>query len=153
MPTISRRDPAPTGQDSPAQAHTGGDPDCAERRRILVIAIIAALASALLNAVAAYFEQAATKRVRGDQDVPASQWGTLIKEPRWLGGQLADVTAFGLTAVALAFGGLILVEPLLVMSLPFAVGLRIVRRHPSRCSRSATRSWAWFSAFSGSTRR
>jgi drug/metabolite transporter (DMT)-like permease len=79
--------------------------------------------------VAAYFEQAATKRVRGDQDVPASQWGALIKKPRWLGGQLADVTAFGLTAVALAFGGLILVEPLLVMSLPFAVGLRIALRH------------------------
>jgi drug/metabolite transporter (DMT)-like permease len=93
------------------------------------IAIVLALGAALSNAAAAFFEQDAAKRVEGDQDVPLSQWWNLIKQQRWLGGQLADVSAFGLQAVALAFGGLIVVEPLLVMSLPFAVGLRLLFQH------------------------
>lgn len=88
-----------------------------------------ALGAALCNAAAAFFEQSAAKEVKGDQDVPLSQWWNLIKQPRWLGGQVADVSAFGLQAVALGFGGLIVVEPLLVMSLPFAVALRLLFQH------------------------
>lgn len=101
---------------------------------MIVIAIAAALLAAACNATAAFFEQGAAKSVEGDQNVPASQWWNLITRPRWLGGQLADVSAFGLQAVGLAFGGLILVEPLLIMSLPFAVALRVLVQHerPSR---------------------
>jgi hypothetical protein len=71
--------------------------------------------------------------VRGDEDVPPSQLWALVRQPRWLGGQVSDVGAFLVQAVALAFGALILVEPLLVMSLPFAVALRaLVRRQHLR---------------------
>jgi uncharacterized membrane protein len=95
----------------------------------LIIAVLAALAAAFFNALAAFLEQGATKRVEGDEDVPLSQLWALARQPRWLAGQASDVTAFLVQAVALAFGSLILVEPLMVMSLPFAIALRAVFRH------------------------
>lgn len=113
----------------PAAQSTGWRARAGEGGITLVIAVVAALASAFFNALAAFLEQGATKRLGGDQGGPLAQMWALLKQPRWLAGQGSDVTAFLVQAVALGFGALILVEPLLVMSLPFAVALRAAIRH------------------------
>lgn len=99
------------------------------RGRTLVIAVIAALAAAFFNALAKFLQQGATKRLDGEESLRLSQMGALVKQPRWLAGEGSDVMAFLVQAVALGFGALILVQPLLVMALPFAVALRAVVGH------------------------
>lgn len=79
-------------------------------------------------------QQGATKRLETTQSVPPRQFIRLIVQPRWLAGQSSDALAFVLQAVALGFGALIFVEPLMVMSLPFSVLLRAwtTRQRPGR---------------------
>ena len=101
---------------------------------MIVVSVIAALCAAVSNSLASYFQQGADKRLPSDQSVSPSQIPQLFKEPRWLLGQLFDVSAFLLQAVALAFGTLVFVEPLLALSLPVTVGIRSwsARDWPSR---------------------
>lgn len=101
---------------------------------MIVVAVVAALAAACSNSVAAYLQQGANKRLSSGESVPPSKLPALVREPRWLAGQVFDVSAFLLQAVALAFGTLVFVEPLLVLSLPVSVGLRAwsARQRPSR---------------------
>ncbi|HEX6515379.1 MAG TPA: DMT family transporter [Nocardioidaceae bacterium] len=101
---------------------------------MIVVAVVAALAAACSNSLAAYLQQGANKRLSSRGSVPPSKLPVLVREPRWLLGQVFDVSAFLLQAVALAFGTLVFVEPLLVMSLPVSVGLRAwsARQRPGR---------------------
>ncbi len=100
---------------------------------MVVVAVIAALAAAFSNSTAAYLMQGADKQLKSD-DVRPSQMLVLLRHPRWLAGQGFDASAFVLQAVALAFGTLLFVEPLLVVSLPISVALRAwsTRRWPGR---------------------
>jgi F0F1-type ATP synthase assembly protein I len=100
---------------------------------MVVVAILAALGAAGSNSLAAYLQQSADKDLSGDS-VSLSDVPTLLRHPRWLFGQVFDVSAFLLQAVALAFGTLVFVEPMLVMSLPITVGLQAwsKRRRPGR---------------------
>ena len=100
---------------------------------MVVISIVAALAAAFSNSMAAYLMQGADKQLESDEIGPR-QLPVLLKHPRWLAGQGFDALAFVLQAVALAFGTLLFVEPLLVMSLPITVALRAwsARRWPGR---------------------
>jgi hypothetical protein len=101
---------------------------------MIVVSVIAALCAAVSNSLASYFQQGADKRLPSDESVPLSQVPKLVTQPRWLLGQVFDVSAFLLQAVALAFGTLVFVEPLLAMSLPVTVGVRSwsARRWPGR---------------------
>ena len=101
---------------------------------MIVVSVIAALCAAVSNSLASYFQQGADKRLPGDESVPLSQVPRLFAQPRWLLGQVFDISAFLLQAVALAFGTLVFVEPLLAMSLPVTVGVRSwsARRWPGR---------------------
>ncbi len=58
----------------------------------------------------------------------------LVRDPRWLAGALGDTAAFGMQAVALGFGSLLLVQPIIVTQLVFALPLaaRWAGRRPSR---------------------
>ena len=85
-----------------------------------LIAVVAALGSSLAYAITAVTEQLATKRVRRRRALSPELLLDLIKQPLWLAGIGANVASFVLQVVALRFGPLALVEPILVCDLIFA---------------------------------
>jgi drug/metabolite transporter (DMT)-like permease len=82
-----------------------------------VLAILAALGSALLVAVASVLQH------RAGQGPTKRALGQVLRHPLWLFGALAGVAGFALHVVALASGTLALVQPLLVCGLLFALPL------------------------------
>ncbi len=83
-------------------------------------AVVAALGSALAYAITAVTEQLGTKRVKRRRALSPELLLDLIKQPLWLAGIAANVASFALQVVALRFGPLALVEPILVFDLIFA---------------------------------
>lgn len=69
----------------------------------------------------------------------------LVRDPRWLAGSLGDTAAFAMQAVALGFGSLLLVQPLIVTQLVFALPLAAwwAGRRPSAGSWRGPRCWLW----------
>jgi hypothetical protein len=85
-----------------------------------LIAVVAALGSSLAYAITAVTEQLSTKRVQRRRALSPELLLDLIKQPLWLAGVAANVASFALQVVALRFGPLALVEPILVCDLIFA---------------------------------
>jgi hypothetical protein len=85
-----------------------------------LIAVVAALGSSLAYAITAVTEQLSTKRVQRRRALSPELLLDLIKQPLWLAGIAANVASFALQVVALRFGPLALVEPILVCDLIFA---------------------------------
>ena len=85
-----------------------------------LIAVVAALGSSLAYAITAVTEQLATKRVQRRRALSPELLLDLLKQPLWLAGIGANVASFVLQVVALRFGPLALVEPILVCDLIFA---------------------------------
>jgi hypothetical protein len=83
-------------------------------------AVVAALGSSLAYAITAVTEQLSTKRVKRRSALSPRLLLDLIKQPLWLAGIGANVASFVLQVVALRFGPLALVEPILVCDLIFA---------------------------------
>jgi len=105
--------------------------------RTLVVA--AALASAVFIAIGIVVRQRATMDVPADQGVSTVMLATLLRRRLWWAGTGAAVTGYGFQAVALAFGSLTLVAPLLVSALLFALPLSA-----RLAGRSVTRvEWVW----------
>lgn len=80
-----------------------------------------ALAAALLFAAASVLQQRAASEAPGDRRVRVGLLWHLVRRPMWLLGYGADWVAFGLQAAALATGSLLVVQPLLVTGLLFAL--------------------------------
>ncbi|HWG73035.1 MAG TPA: DMT family transporter [Acidimicrobiales bacterium] len=95
----------------------------------MVIAIIAAVASAAAFAVASVVQQMAARRAPRDDTMSLRLLVDLVRQPMWLGGVVASVVAFGLQALALGFGPLVLVQPLIVLEMVFALPLAARLRH------------------------
>jgi len=85
-----------------------------------LIAVVAALGSSLAYAITAVTEQLGTHRVKSRRALSPELLLDLIKQPLWLAGIGANVASFALQVVALRFGPLALVEPILVCDLIFA---------------------------------
>ena len=85
-----------------------------------LIAVVAALGSSLAYAITAVTEQLGTHRVKRRRALSPELLLDLIKQPLWLAGIGANVASFALQVVALRFGPLALVEPILVCDLIFA---------------------------------
>jgi len=85
-----------------------------------LIAVVAALGSSLAYGITAVTEQLSTKRVRRRRALSPALLLDLLKQPLWLAGIAANVASFVLQVVALRFGPLALVEPILVFDLIFA---------------------------------
>jgi hypothetical protein len=85
-----------------------------------VIAVVAAFGSALAYAITAVTEQLSTKRVKRRRALSPELLLDLIKQPLWLAGVGANVASVALQVVALRFGPLALVEPILVFDMIFA---------------------------------
>jgi hypothetical protein len=83
-------------------------------------AVVAALGSSLAYAITAVTEQLGTKRVKRRRALSPELLLDLLKQPLWLAGIAANVASFALQVVALRFGPLALVEPILVCDLIFA---------------------------------
>ena len=83
------------------------------------VAVACALAAAALIAVGSVAQQRSAAAVP-DTDALV---GTLLRSPRWWAGILGDGGSYLLQIVALAFGSVLLVQPLLVASLLFALPL------------------------------
>lgn len=109
--------------------------------RLPVIALSAALAllAALAFAIATVAQQRAAAR-SSDEDARglAFVW-QLMRRPQWWAGTGGNVFGYGLQAVALGIGSLLIVQPILVTSLLFALPLSAHLSH----RRLPQAVWVW----------
>ncbi|AQA05441.1 hypothetical protein BVC93_27105 [Mycobacterium sp. MS1601] len=87
------------------------------------LTVISALLAAVFMAVGIVVRQRATLDVPPEAGVSPVMLQTLVRRPLWWAGTLAAVVGYGFQAAALAHGSLILVQPLLVSALLFALPL------------------------------
>lgn len=105
------------------------------------LVVAAALAGAVFTAIGIVVRQRATMDVPADQGVSTLMVKTLLHRPLWWAGTGAAVTGYAFQALALAYGSLLLVAPLLVATLLFALPLSAWVSH-RRVGRAA---WGWAS--------
>jgi drug/metabolite transporter (DMT)-like permease len=99
-----------------------------------LLPILLGLASATCFAVSFVLEQRAAKQERPTRTIDPRLLLRLLRRPMWLFGWLLDALGTGLQALALRFGPIALVEPLLVSGLFIAIPLEaaLQRRRPHR---------------------
>lgn len=103
----------------------------------MLIAILAALGAAGAFAAASVLEQRAARQQPADESLRPGLILRLLRRRDWVGGLLASLAAFGLQALALGFGTLTLVQPLIVMEIIFGLPVAIRLRH----RRMGPREW------------
>jgi hypothetical protein len=83
------------------------------------------------NALSSVLQRRANKRVPQRENMSLRQIWVLLHQPVWFGGILAITAGFLLQATALGSGDLAVVEPVLVLELPFAliISSRMFRQH------------------------
>ena len=86
----------------------------------LAVAVPAAMIGAACMGLASAAQARATHQVRSSRTLSPRLLVDLARRPVWLIGVGATIAGLGLQVVALGFGPLILVQPLLVTALPFA---------------------------------
>lgn len=86
-----------------------------------LIAVLTALAAALVLGISSVADQRSTKRVRPRRALSPWILADLVRQPLWLTAVCANAVGFALQVVALGFGSLAIVQPLLVCDLIFAV--------------------------------
>ena len=94
-----------------------------------VIAVVAALAAGASFALAAVWQQRAAATAPAHLALRLRLLLALARRPLWLAGMGAGLASFGLQAVALTYGPLTLVQPLIVTELVFAVPLGLRTGH------------------------
>ena len=85
------------------------------------IAVVAALAGSAVFGVSSVSEQSGTQRVQKRPALSPRLLLDLVRQPLWLAGIGATLVGFALQVVALSFGPLALVEPILISDLVIAV--------------------------------
>ena len=85
-----------------------------------LIAVLAALAGSLVFGVSSVAEQRGTQRVERRPPLSPRLLLDLVRQPLWLSGIGATLVGFTLQVVALTFGPLALVEPILISDLIIA---------------------------------
>jgi hypothetical protein len=101
------------------------------------IAVVLALGAGMMYALASYFQHRGASAQSRDLSL---KWGLLVRllrTPSWLAGTGFDLGAYGLEAAALAFGSLLVVQPLMVTGLLWALPLSTIG-HAQRATR---REW------------
>lgn len=106
-----------------------------------MLAVGLALLSSFLFALAAALQQREASTLDDDQAGSIRMLLVLLRRPLWLGGLAADAGGFIAVAAALAVGRLVLVQPLIVTVLLFALPLssRLTGRRITRSD------WVWAS--------
>jgi len=103
---------------------------------MMLAAIAFAVLSALSNAGSAVLQRLA---VVDRTSEASSLWRTaidLVRRPLWLLGAVFLIGTFGFQALALYFGPLSVVQPVLVLELIFTLGLRVFLLHDGIASRT-----------------
>jgi drug/metabolite transporter (DMT)-like permease len=105
----------------------------------VALAASLALASALAFAIGTVVQQRAAAQVSDSHARSSRLIVQLARDPRWWASTLGTGLGYGLQALALAFGSLLVVQPLLVTSLLFALplGARMAHR------RLPSSTWIW----------
>jgi hypothetical protein len=85
------------------------------------VAVATALIAALVLGISAVADQRSTKRVQSRAPLSPRILADLVRQPLWLIAVGANIVGFALQVVALAYGSLAIVQPLLVCDLMFAV--------------------------------
>lgn len=106
------------------------------------LVVLFALLAAVCMAIGIVVRQRATMDVPDDEGVSTTMVTTLLRKRLWWIGTGVAMAGYGCQAVALSRGSLLVVQPLLVSSLLFALPLS-ARLAGRRVSRS---EWAWASA-------
>jgi drug/metabolite transporter (DMT)-like permease len=98
----------------------------------LVIAVPAAILGAAGFGLATAAQQRATKEVEVAPTLSPKLLTDLLRRPMWLIGLVATILAFTLQVLALAYGPIAIVQPLLVTGVVFAAGFSALmsRRRP-----------------------
>jgi hypothetical protein len=108
-----------------------------------LLAIGSALVAALCAAVGIVLRQRAGQTVdagdAGDAATAAGSVGRLLGDPMWWAGTAAAIAGYAFQALALAHGSLLLVQPLLVSALLFALPLSAALNH----QRITGTEWMW----------
>jgi drug/metabolite transporter (DMT)-like permease len=103
------------------------------------VAILSGLLAAFCAAVGIVVRQRVAQTVPAGEAASGALVTSLVREPSWWAGTLAAVAGYVFQALALAHGSLLLVQPLLVSSLLFALPLsaRLCHQHISWAE------WGW----------
>lgn len=109
------------------------------------LAIILSLVAAILFAVAAVLQQKGTEGMSDQGAVGAGFLVKLLRRKVWLAGITADTLGFVAQAGALAVGSLLLVQPLLVTTLLFALPLAAYTQR----RRLRPEEWGWATVLIG----
>ncbi|MGW0039717.1 DMT family transporter [Gordonia sp. NPDC003376] len=107
-----------------------------------VLAITLSLIAAFLFAIASVLQAKGTQGLSDDEALGAGFLFTLARRKTWVAGLVADILAFVVQAAALAVGSLMLVQPLLVTTLLFALPLAAMTAR----RRLTAREWFWAGA-------
>jgi drug/metabolite transporter (DMT)-like permease len=103
------------------------------------LTVLLAVLAAVFLAIGIVVRQRATMDVPQEHGVSSVMFLTLLRRPLWWGGTAAAVAGFVFQALALANGSLLLVQPILVSGLLFALPLSARLAH-----RRVTRGeWLW----------
>jgi uncharacterized membrane protein len=100
----------------------------------VTLAIVFALAAGLCYATAAVVQQKVAAQQAPELSLSPRLILALVKRPMWLGGIAVDITAYLFEAAALGAGSIIVVGPLMVSGLLFAIPLATVgtKQHITR---------------------
>ena len=103
------------------------------------LVVLLAVLAAVFLAIGIVVRQRATMDVPQEHGVSSVMFLTLLRRPLWWAGTAAAVAGYVFQALALAKGSLLLVQPILVSALLFALPLsaRLARRRVTRGE------WLW----------
>jgi drug/metabolite transporter (DMT)-like permease len=85
------------------------------------VSVVLAVLAALCNAASNVLERSAARETAPELSMRLSLFRELARRPRWVGGLSLLLVTFALQAAALGFGGVSLVQPLIVLELPLTV--------------------------------
>ncbi len=104
------------------------------------MAVLAALAAALSYAIASVLQHWEAEKQPPDKELRLSLVGRLAKRPRWIAGFSFDVGGYAVQWWALTIGSLVVVQPLLVVGLLFALPIK------ARFTAYRFHGWDWAGA-------
>lgn len=111
----------------------------------MLIAVLAAIAAGACFASAGLLQQRAASALDSDESLSPRLLADLARRPMWLAGIGLAVGSYGFQALALAFGPLSMVQPLIVLEVVFALPLSARLHH----LRMKARDWGGAVAVAG----
>ena len=103
------------------------------------VVVLLALAAAVTSALGIVIRQRATLEIPQEEGVSTTMFRKLLRNRLWWAGTAVAASGYGFQALALTWGSLILVQPLLVSALLFALPMSARMAH----RRVTTHDWVW----------